>query len=98
DRVDLRRVHDAGDDRVRGVGADELGALELDAGLVGVEPDDDLDVGPAFERLRDTSSPIRGKAGHKNAHRVTRTRPSGECATCRTARPAPFSGCARPPP
>src|SRR5207302_9495517 len=69
DRVDLCGADDACDDRVRGVGAHELGAFELDARFVRVETDDDFDVGPAFERLRDAPAPVGGEPGDENTHR-----------------------------
>ena len=58
DRVDLGRLHDAGEDRVVLVGAHELGALErAPSGSSRVEADDDLDVGSCLERLRDAGRP-----------------------------------------
>ena len=62
DRVDLRRAHDAGEDRVRRVGAHELGALERDARVARVDADDDLDVGPLLELLRDAAAPVGARA------------------------------------
>ena len=61
-------AHDAGEDRVRRVGAHELGALERDPRVVRVEADDDLDVGPALERLRDAAAPVRRQPGDEDAH------------------------------
>ena len=62
DRVDLGRGDDAGEDRVRRVGAHELGALERDPRIVRVDADDDLDVGPLLELLRDAAAPVRRQA------------------------------------
>ena len=50
------------EDRVGLVGADVLGALELDLGLVAVEPDDDVDVGICLEALGDAAAPERARA------------------------------------
>ena len=62
DRVDLGRRDDAGEDRVRRVGAHELGALERDPRIGRVDSDHDLDVGPALELLRDATAPVRATA------------------------------------
>ena len=70
DRVDLRGAHDAGEDRVRRVGAHELGAFERCARIARVDADDDFDVGSLFERLREASAPVRRQSGDERAHAV----------------------------
>ena len=47
DGVDLGGLQDLHDERVADVGADVLGALQVDLGLVEVDADDVLDVGVA---------------------------------------------------
>ncbi len=94
DGVDLRRLHDAGQDRVALVGAHELGALERHRRRAGVEAHDDVDAGVALERLRDASAPERAQPGDEDpapAHqRVTRTKRS--CGPAASRRPAPAVG------
>ena len=68
DRVDLRRGNDAGEDRIRRVGAHELGALQRDPRVVRVDTDHDLHVGPALELLRDATTPIRRQTRDEDAH------------------------------
>ena len=67
DRVDLGGLHDAGQDRVVLVAAHVLGALQLDRRFLAVESDDHVDVGVAFERLRDPPAPERAEAGDEDA-------------------------------
>ena len=74
DRVDLRGPHDAVEDRVVRVGAHELGALEREPGLVGVEADDRLDAVDLLELLREPAAPEGAEPGDEDAH----ARPSAE--------------------
>src|SRR5439155_26861471 len=64
---DLVRPQDAGEDRVALVGPHELGALEGDARLVGVDADDHLDVGIALEGLGHAATPERAQPGDEDA-------------------------------
>ena len=48
--------------------AHELGALERHPRVVRVEADDDLDVGPLLERLRDAAAPEGAQAGDEDTH------------------------------
>ena len=70
DGVDLGGLHDAGEDRVALVGPHELGALELDGRLDGVEADDHLDVGVGLEGLGDPAAPERAEAGDEDARPI----------------------------
>ena len=76
DRVDLRGVHDALQDRVTGIGAHVLGALQREDGLVLPEPDDDLDVVTALELLGDPASPEGADAGDECTHADARPQPA----------------------
>jgi hypothetical protein len=67
DGVDLRGLHDAGEDGVALVGLDELGALQLDPGLLGVEADDRLDVGVVLDRLSQPPTPEAAQPGDEDA-------------------------------
>ena len=72
DRVDLGGAHDPVEDRVVGVGPYELRALEGQAGRLGVEPDDHLDVGDCLEPLREVAAPEGPETGDEDAHRYPR--------------------------
>ena len=70
-------------------------------GSLRVEPDDDLDVGPLLERLRDATTPVGAQAGDEDTHRgtpISRTTRCAACAACRRALLAPCAGCVRTPP
>ena len=67
DRVDLRRLHDAGQDRVVLVAAHVLGPVQLDRRLDAVESDDDIHVVALLECLRDAAAPERAEAGDEDA-------------------------------
>ena len=68
DGVDLGGADDAGEDRVRRVGPHELGALERHPRVLRVEPDDDLDIRPLLERLRDATTPVGAQPGDEDTH------------------------------
>ena len=74
DGVDLGRLHDAVEDRVRLVGLHVLGALELDAGLLGVDADDHVDVGVLLQCLRQSPAPEGAEAGDEDAATHRRNR------------------------
>ena len=69
DRVDLRRrarcARGSSDDESVRTNSVRSSGIR---GIVRVDADDDLDVGPPFERLRDTAAPIRRKSGDEYAH------------------------------
>jgi hypothetical protein len=67
DRVDARRLHDAGEDGVVLVGAYVLGAFELYFGLAGVEADQHIDGRIGLESLCDEAAPERGQTGDEDA-------------------------------
>ena len=56
------------EDRVRRVGAHELGVLERQARLGGVEADDDLDVVALLELLGEAAPPEGAETGDEDAH------------------------------
>ena len=68
DRVDLRRPHDALEDRVGRVGPHELGALERQPRLAGVEPDDRARPPDRLELLREAAAPEGAEPGDEDAH------------------------------
>jgi hypothetical protein len=67
DGVDLGRLDDPAQQRVLVPHPHVFGALELDGRVVGVDADDRLDVGLAFERLGDPAAPVRREAGDEDA-------------------------------
>ena len=67
DGVDLGRPDDAAEDRVLLVGADELGALERDLGLLGAESEDHLDVRLGLEGLGHAAAPEGVEPGDEYA-------------------------------
>ena len=67
DRVDLRRLHDAGEDRVVLVAAHVLGALELDRAAPSVSrPTITSTSRIVLERLRDPAAPERAEPGDED--------------------------------
>ena len=66
-RVDLGGLQDFDDERVADVGADELGALELDGGLLEIDADDRLDAGVLLEALSETTSQEAGDPRYQDA-------------------------------
>ncbi len=98
DRVDLRGLDDALEDRVRRVGPHELGAFERQHRFGRVDADDDLDVGASFELLGQAAAPERAQARDEYPHGASPTRRCGGPAACRTARAGSARGCARPRP
>src|SRR3954463_10085517 len=67
DGVDLGGPHDARQDRVALVGPHELGALQLDLGLLDVEADDHLDRRVTLEGLGYPAAPERAETGDEDA-------------------------------
>jgi hypothetical protein len=67
DRVDLGGLDDPGDQRVADVGPDELGALEVEVGLLQVDADDRLDIGVGLEPLGEPATEVAGDAGDQDA-------------------------------
>ena len=64
--VDLGRLDDAPDQRVRVGDAHVLGALQLDLRRAPVDADDRLDRGVALERLREPAAPVGRQAGEQD--------------------------------
>ncbi len=72
------------EDRVALVGADVLGALQLDGRLLAVEADDDVDVGVLLQLLGHPAAPEGAEAGDEDAlcpSAPTRTTRCGGCAS-----------------
>ena len=65
-RVDLGRLDDAADQRVRVGHAHELGAVQLDLRRAPVDADDRLHGGVALERLGEPAAPVRRQAGDQD--------------------------------
>ena len=66
DGVDLGRLDDPADERVRVGDLDELGAQQLDLRRAPVDADDRLDLGVALERLGDPAAPVGRQAGDQD--------------------------------
>ena len=64
--VDLGRLDDAPDERVRVGHAHVLGAVQLDLRRAPVDADDRLDGRVALERLREPAAPVRRQAGEQD--------------------------------
>ncbi len=67
DRVDLRRLDNAAEDRIALVGSHELGSLELNIGFFGAEADDDVDIVFRLEELGHAGTPKGAEAGDQDA-------------------------------
>ena len=69
-RVDLGRLHDPADERMRVGHAHVLGAVQLDLRRAAVDADDRLDRRVALERLGQPAAPVRRQPGEQDPLRA----------------------------